>query len=98
MLRGGWNYRIYLVLSLEIFGAGLSPLGFFGYVFWGIGPRGTSTPVVAAVLIAPKDAESPGRWNWSYRNDRCVGSFSFHLRPSRINFTLPGQPSSALRH
>jgi len=32
-------------------------------------------------------------------SDKCVGLI-FHLRPSqaRMNFTLPGRPSSALRH
>ena len=53
----------------------------------------SSPPLVASVLITPNCAESPG----SYGTDRCVGYF-FHLRPSRINFTLPGRPSSALEH
>ena len=36
---------------------------------------------------------------WSYMSDRCAGFFS-HLRPFRIDFTLPGRPScsNALRH
>jgi len=52
-------------------------------------------PLVAAVLITPKGAESPGSSRIGV-----IGAlvFFFHLRPFRINFTLPGRPSRALRH
>jgi len=48
-------------------------------------------PLVAAVLITPKGAELPV--------SSCIGVigalvFFSHLRPFRINFTLPGRPSS----
>jgi len=50
-------------------------------------------PLVTAVLITMKGAESPGSGRIGV-----MGAFVFfHLRPSRINFTLPGRPSSALR-
>jgi len=51
-------------------------------------------PLVAAVLITPKGAESPGSGHIGVK----VRWFFFHLRPFRINFTLPGRPSSALKH
>jgi len=53
------------------------------------------SPLVAAVLITPKGAESPGSGRTGV-----IGAFVFffHLRLFRINFTLPGQPSGALRH
>ena len=52
-------------------------------------------PLVAAVLITPKGAESPDSGRIGM-----IGAlgFFFYLRPFRINFTLPGRPSSALRH
>jgi len=51
-------------------------------------------PLVAAVFITPKGAELPGSGHIG-----AIGALVilFHLRPSRINFTLPGWPSSALR-
>jgi len=52
-------------------------------------------PLVAAVLITPKGDESPGSSRIGV-----IGAlgFFFHLRPFRIKSTLPGRPSSALRH
>ena len=52
-------------------------------------------PLVPAVLITPKGAESPGSGHMGV-----IGVLInfFHLRLFRINFTLPGRPSSALRH
>jgi len=50
--------------------------------------------LVDAVLITPKGAESPG----SGRIGVIGALVFFHLRPFGINFTLPGRPSSALRH
>ena len=52
-------------------------------------------PLVAAVLITPKSAELPGSGRI-----RVIDALVFflHLRPFRINFTLPGRPISALRH
>ena len=35
---------------------------------------------------------------WLYGSDNYAVFFSPHLRPSGINFILPGRPSSALRH
>jgi len=51
-------------------------------------------PLVAAVLITPRGVESPGSGRIGV-----IGAlvFFFHLRPFRINFTLPDRPSSALR-
>jgi hypothetical protein len=52
-------------------------------------------PRVGAVLIKPKGAKSPGSSRIGV-----IGALVFfpHLRPFRIIFTLPGRPSSALRH
>jgi len=49
-------------------------------------------PKIAAVLITPKGAESPGSGRIGV-----IGAlvWVFHLRPFRIKFTLPGRPSSA---
>ena len=46
-------------------------------------------PLVAAVLIKFKGAESPD----SGRIGAIGALVFFHLRPFRINFTLPGRPS-----
>jgi len=60
------------------------PRFFFGFFF-----------LVAAVLIAFKGVEPPG----SGRREWLVRWIVFpHLRPSRINLTLPGRTSRALRH
>jgi len=52
-------------------------------------------PLVTAVLITTKGAELPGSGRIGV-----IGASVFppHLRPFRINFTLPSRPSSALRH
>jgi len=52
-------------------------------------------PLMAVVLITPKGAESPGSGRIGV-----IGAFVFffHLRPSRINFPLPGRPIRALRY
>ena len=52
-------------------------------------------PLVVVVLITPKGDESPGSGHIG-----AIGALVFlsHLRPSSKNFTLPGRPSSALRH
>ena len=47
-------------------------------------------PPVAAVLITPKDAESPGSSRIGVI--RALVFFSPHLRPFRINFTLLAGP------
>ena len=55
----------------------------------------TGTCPLAAVLITNKVDESPGSSRMGV-----IGALVifFHLRPFRINFTLPDRPSSALRH
>jgi len=49
----------------------------------------------SSVLITTKNDESPGSSRMGV-----IGAvvIFFHLRPFRINFTLPDLPSSALRH
>jgi len=74
---------------------------FMGYVSLRTGPPAPPLewipflPLVAAVLITSKGAESPGSSRIGV-----IGALVFfsHLRLFRINFTLPGRPSSALRH
>ena len=54
----------------------------------------SSPPLVAAVLITTKGDESPGSSRMGVIGALVIFS---HLRPFRINFTLPDRPSSALR-
>jgi len=90
MLRHGGTW------ALDLSGAGLSQSGFFGlFNFFLRGMWLSFPPLVAAVLITPKGAESPGSGHIGVTGALV---FFFHLRPFKINFTFPGQPSSALRH
>ena len=74
--------------------AGSLSLGFFWFFFTESGPRGTPPPLVAALLITPMGAES---WGSGRMRMICALVYFFHLRQFKINFSLPGRPSSALR-
>jgi len=82
--------------TLDLSSAGLSPSGFLDFFLMGfpLTPRVAYMPLVAAVLIIFKGAESPGSGRIGVLR---VGFFP-HLRPFKMNFALFGQPSSAPRH